>query len=133
MSKAVYKFQVWLNYGDLEGLFVATKAQVDKLIGSGLKVYFGEVLGKYSEICGPIEPRDIKLISEKEEVVKMVEQHNLATGHNPFNYTAHNPEAFVTKEDFVGGPYEKWDIHDLEVRVIIDKMLEKENDAQGAP
>lgn len=85
--KAVYK----LHYdcgrmGELTGLFIAEKEAVDKLIESGEEVYFGEVLGKHSDISGPIEKKDITLISTEENVIKLIEEHDLENGFNPFDY-----------------------------------------------
>lgn len=85
--KAVYK----LHYdcgrmGELTGLFIAEKEDVEKLIESGEEVYFGEVLGKHSEICGPIEECDLTLISTEENVIKLIEEHGLENGFNPFDY-----------------------------------------------
>lgn len=85
--KAVYK----LHYdcgrmGELTGLFIAQKEDVDKLIESGEEVYFGEVLGKHSEVCGPIEENDVTLISAEENVIKLIEEHGLENGFNPFDY-----------------------------------------------
>jgi hypothetical protein len=56
--------------GSLEGLFVATKEEIDRIIGK--KVYFGEVLGKHSEIYGTLDENDIKRIDlDSETVVKV--------------------------------------------------------------
>lgn len=104
---AVYK----LNFdcgrmGNLEGLFVADKSHVKKLIDEKLEVYFGEALGKHSEVYGPIEEGDIQLISDNTEVVNIVVDFKLESGHNPFDYTALN-----TVDD------------DLTVREIIEKRL----------
>lgn len=101
---AVYK----LNFdcgrmGNLEGLFVAHKNHVKKLIEDKLDVYFGEVLGKHSEVYGPIEECDIELVSDSPEVVKVVIDHKLENGHNPFDYTALN-----TEEQF-----QDWTIRDI--------------------
>lgn len=85
--KAVYK----LHYdcgrmGELTGLFIAEKESVDKLIESGQEVYFGEVLGKHSEVCGPVEECDLTLISTEESVIELIEKHDLENGFNPFDY-----------------------------------------------
>ncbi|NOU98447.1 hypothetical protein [Paenibacillus planticolens] len=39
--------------GDLEGLFVATEAEVSELAGKS--AWFGEVLGKHSEVYGTLK------------------------------------------------------------------------------
>lgn len=73
--------------GSLEGLFVATKEEVAKLIGK--TVDFGECLGKHSDVQINIEEHEIKLISEDEE--KIIWLIGLMNGHtiscfNPFDY-----------------------------------------------
>jgi hypothetical protein len=57
------------------------------MVKHGLNVYFGEVLGKHSEVCGPIESHEIKMISDNPEVVKIIEDFGLQSGYNPLDYT----------------------------------------------
>ncbi len=70
--------------GDLDSIFVAEKEDVKALIGKNL--YFGEVLGKHSEICGILEEEEVALITDDENVVKCVEDYSLNTGLNPLHY-----------------------------------------------
>lgn len=85
--KAVYKLHFDCGrMGELTGLFIADTEAVNKLIESGEEVYFGEVLGKHSEVCGPIEQADITLVSTEESVIKAIEEHGLENGFNPFDY-----------------------------------------------
>ena len=91
MKKAVYKFHADCGrMGELEGVFISTKQKVDKLIESKIEVYFGEVLGKHSEIYGAIEKEDITFVSDNENVVKVIEENGLTSGFNPFWYEAIN-------------------------------------------
>ena len=53
--------------GDLEGLFIAEENEVKKLIGK--EIYFGEVLGKHSEIYGDLEEKDITVKSDDQEFI----------------------------------------------------------------
>jgi hypothetical protein len=53
--------------GSLDGLFIATQDEVDKAIGKYM--YFGEVLGKHSEVEGNLEAHEIKLVSDDQEKV----------------------------------------------------------------
>jgi hypothetical protein len=69
--------------GELEGLFVADSESVSKAIGK--QVYFGEVLGKHSEIFGTLEEGDLKLKSNANDHVEMFLHLDLATGHNPLH------------------------------------------------
>jgi len=93
MAKAIFKLNVDCGrMGDLEGLFVAEKDHVEKLINDGIEVYFGEVLGKHSEICGAIEQKEITLVSDSVEAIQVIESLGLESGYNPFDYTAINVE-----------------------------------------
>ncbi len=85
--EAIFKFHFDCGRdGELIGIFTADTEQVENLISSGDEVYFGEVLGKHSEICGLVEENDISFITSDEEAVKMFKENNLETGFNPFDY-----------------------------------------------
>lgn len=114
MKKAIYKFHADCGrMGELEGVLISTKEKVEKLIESKIEVYFGEVLGKHSEIYGAIEKDDMTFVSDNEEAVRVVEEHNLTSGFNPFHYTSINFELDGENLD------------DMDVDEIIDKLLEK--------
>jgi hypothetical protein len=56
--KGIYEF-FW-DYGrsgDVESTFVATAEQVTSIIGKD--IYFGEILGKHSEVSGCVDAGDI--------------------------------------------------------------------------
>lgn len=69
--------------GVLEGLFIAKQSDIDNLIGK--EVYFGEVLGKYSDVYGTIEEKDIKLVSVDSERVEWLKDllGETVSGFNP--------------------------------------------------
>ncbi|WP_144509866.1 hypothetical protein [Bacillus sp. FJAT-22090] len=85
--KFLYKFY-WDcgRSGDLKGLFVATEEEVAKAIGS--EAYFGEVLGKHSEVYGTIDDGDIQKLDISSEAIEEVSQHLGETwsGFNPLYY-----------------------------------------------
>lgn len=85
--KALYKLDIDLNYSALIGVFIAPKSYVDYLLENKLKLYFGEVAGKHSEIRGSLEKEHIQFITDNPEVIKVVEEYGLESGYNPFNYT----------------------------------------------
>lgn len=66
--------------GDVEGVFKATKEEVDAAIG--MKVYFGEILGKHSEVFGELEEGEITLESDNPLVAKEA----VESGYNPLDY-----------------------------------------------
>lgn len=86
--KTIYKLHFDCGrMGSLDGIFIEEKEKVEELIESGREVWFGEVLGKHSEIFGPIEsPEDITFITDDQKVIDIFEQYDLCTGYNPFDY-----------------------------------------------
>lgn len=78
--------------GSLDGLFVATEKEVKDAIGK--EVYFGEVLGKHSDVYGTIDEGDIYKLDISPEAVKEVSVH-LGTdwsGFNPLDYIRYSCE-----------------------------------------
>jgi hypothetical protein len=86
MDKKLFKFLWDCGYGNVEGLFVSTKEEVDNLIGKN--VYFGEILGKHSEVYGTIQEGEITKIDLDTETVEKVSKilGEIWSGYNPFNY-----------------------------------------------
>lgn len=84
--KGIYRFQYECGrMGTLSGVFVADSDDVGKIDGEC--VYFGEVLGKHSDIEADIRSNDnLKLLSADGLAVEVFETLNLETGHNPFDY-----------------------------------------------
>jgi hypothetical protein len=113
MKKAIFKLNVDCGrMGELEGVFISTKEKVKKLIESEIDVYFGEVLGKHSEVYGPIKNNEITFISDNEEAIKIIEKYDLTSGYNPFDYRALGHE-------LNGEPTE-----DMTIDEIIDEILD---------
>lgn len=105
--------------GTLNGIFIAEKEHVKILIENKIEIYFGEVLGKHSEIFGPIADDELVFISDNSEAIKIIEDLGLENGYNPFNYTALNFE----HEGIESG---EWTIKDL-----VQKLFElKEKDTK---
>ncbi|MCV9934528.1 hypothetical protein OIU80_19785 [Flavobacterium sp. LS1R47] len=119
MKKGIYRFNADCGrMGNLKGVFIATNEQVKELIKSKIEVYFGEVLGKHSEICGSIEKKQVILLSDDSEAVNLVEKYELTSGFNPFDYTAINFQ------------FDNDDSDDITIREIIDKRLLKKKQKQ---
>jgi hypothetical protein len=71
--------------GKVEGSFVATQVEIDDAIGRD--VYFGEILGKHSEICGTLDIEDVTLLTDDPEfVAKAVKYGLVPAGYNPLEY-----------------------------------------------
>lgn len=84
MVKGIYQFSWTTRYGVIEGAFVSNTHAISDLIGK--KVYFGECLGKHSEIYGDVSSEDIELITEDQEFVAAWEEKFGSFGYNPFDY-----------------------------------------------
>lgn len=83
--KGIYRFH-WDcgRAGDISSIFVAEDEDVNAVIGK--KVYFGEVLGKHSEVYGTVADDEITLVSSEPADVEMFERLHLSTGLNPLNF-----------------------------------------------
>lgn len=86
MSLGLYKFY-WDcgRMGALEGIFIEDKTDVKNLIGK--TIYFGEVLGKHSEIRGELEAKDLTLVTDNPDFIAAFENYvGDVVGYNPFDY-----------------------------------------------
>lgn len=85
MAKKLYKFY-WDcgRMGEVDGLFVADSDDIEKALGK--QVYFGEILGKHSEVYGDLEECDCKVITDDPQVIKIFEDYKISSGFNPLNY-----------------------------------------------
>lgn len=87
MNKYLWKFY-WDcgRQGDVQGLFIATEDEIKSSIGK--QVYFGEILGKHSEIYGTLDEGDVERINVEPDVIEKLIPHlgNCWSGHNPLNY-----------------------------------------------
>ena len=86
--KAIYEFY-WDcgRMGNVDGLFIADKEIVEKAIGK--HVYFGEILGKHSEVSGTLDENDLEIMSEDQEFIKKFEEvlgKDFSQGCNPLDY-----------------------------------------------
>jgi hypothetical protein len=98
--QGIYKFY-WDcgRSGCVESLFIADTKEVVAI--QGKEIYFGEILGKHSEIYGTIDPGDIKLLTDDQafiEKFKEIMGYDLTiSGHNPLSY--YEPEDDVPVTD----------------------------------
>lgn len=66
--------------GEVEGVFKATKEEVANAIGK--EVYFGEILGRHSEVYGTLEEGECEIISDNPLYVLNA----IESGYNPLDY-----------------------------------------------
>ncbi len=83
----LYKFE-WDcgRQGTVTGIFVAKKEEIEEVIGKG--VYFGEILGKHSEVYGTLEASEFKILSDDQDYIKKTKEIFGKTihGYNPLDY-----------------------------------------------
>lgn len=85
--------------GSVEGLFICDPETLESHYGDS--VYFGEILGKHSDIYGTLDREDIKLVSGDQEKVEWL--FNLlgasVSGYNPLDYLSEQDEESEEDED----------------------------------
>lgn len=91
MSKKLYAFE-WLDWhGVVQGLFIEEESIVNDAIGK--EVYFGEILGKHSEVVGILEECDLEVLVSDEEEVEILEKYDfIPFGYNPLDYLREEDE-----------------------------------------
>lgn len=73
--------------GDLSGLFVTSTEELEAAYGK--MVYFGEVLGKHSDICVTFDASQISIVTADEKFIEQFESvigTGTISGYNPFDY-----------------------------------------------
>lgn len=78
--------------GDVDGMFFAEEEDVKNAIGK--EVYFGEILGKHSDIYGTLEDGEIEEIELSATTLK--EMYEILgtniSGYNPLEYLSEDEE-----------------------------------------
>lgn len=72
--------------GDVEGLFITTREELAKAFNKD--VYFGEILGKHSEVYGTLLEKEFEILSEDQDFISKLEDllGSDISGYNPLNY-----------------------------------------------
>ena len=76
------------RYGEVEGLFIATKEDIDKFL-VGKDINFGEILGKHSNVSISFEKKDFKCLDVSDSTVNelfIALGSRIISGHNPFSH-----------------------------------------------
>lgn len=86
-KKVLYKF-FWDcgRMGEVESVFIATPDEVANVIGKD--VYFGEILGKHSDVYGTLEESEFTIISDDQEKIEWLKgvAGSTISGYNPLDY-----------------------------------------------
>lgn len=101
--KKLYKFTLDCGrMGAVEGLFIAAPEDINDAIGK--EVYFGEILGKHSDIYCTFDTKYLSVISEDQEKIKWLEGilGKSVSGYNPLDYLQENEEPDYNFEEDEG-------------------------------
>lgn len=84
----IYKF-FWDcgRMGNVESLFFSEDKEIESAIGK--YVYFGEILGKHSEVYGKLERKDLTILDLPSDVVSQLFEavkNKTISGYNPLDY-----------------------------------------------
>lgn len=85
--KCLYRFYLDCGrMGEVESLFIATPDDIAHIVGK--RAYFGEILGKHSEIYCTITNDHISLVTSDEDRVNWLYSllGRTISGHNPLEY-----------------------------------------------
>lgn len=87
MNKYLWKFY-WDcgRMGEVEGLFIATENEIQNAIGKN--IYFGEILGKHSEVYGTLDENDLEKMNLDSVSIERVAEllGDNWSGYNPLEY-----------------------------------------------
>lgn len=73
--------------GVVESLFICTQEELDNAFGK--EIYFGEVLGKHSDIKGTLDLSDIVIKSDDQDFINKLQDiigSTRISGHCPLDY-----------------------------------------------
>jgi hypothetical protein len=87
MAEYLWKFELdFGRMGEVTSIFVATEEEIEEALGK--QIYFGEILGKHSEVFCDLEREHLKKIEiDSDAVTKVVaELGRTWSGYNPLEY-----------------------------------------------
>lgn len=86
--KVIAKYQESFGrMGGLSGIFVCDKEELEAAYGK--EAYFGEVLGKHSEIYTTVDPESISVLSDDQQFIEQfcrIVGDGTVSGFNPLDY-----------------------------------------------
>lgn len=89
--KKLYKFRWDCRYGTIEGTFVADEQKVADAIGE--YVYFGDILGKHSEVSGNLCEGDLTVVTDDADFIERAIEYGIdSTGYNPLGFIEEGDE-----------------------------------------
>ena len=83
--KKIYKYYLDCGrMGEVSGVFVEDDENIKKSIGC--HIYFGEILGKHSEVTTTLEEDDFTIVTDNQDFIALFEEYRLDNGYNPLDY-----------------------------------------------
>jgi hypothetical protein len=82
--------------GDLHGTFIVDQGEYDRLMSAiGTRIYFGEVLGKHSDVEGELGAEDLEVVTDDQAFLLKARELgiDMASGYNPLDYIADEEDA----------------------------------------
>jgi len=86
--------------GEVDGLFVCKKKDLEAAYGK--EIYFGEILGKHSEVSGTLDEGDITILTEDQDfIAKFTEIMGSGdiSGYNPLSYLPEDDDDEYDEDD----------------------------------
>ena len=88
MSEVIARFHMGCGrMGDVDGVFITSKESIAKAVGK--TAYFGEILGKHSDVYCDIEEDSIKVLTDDQEFIAKAKEifgKTDISGYNPLSY-----------------------------------------------
>ena len=110
MEKLLVKYhEDFGRMGSLDGLFICTKTQLESI--KNLDIYFGEVLGKHSEIISDEAYKHCEIVQTKDGDIEVLERllgEGTISGFNPLDYTEECEYQYIQGEEECGNEDCDW-------------------------
>lgn len=85
MKEILVKYELDCYYGKIEGIFVTTKEELEASYGE--TAYFGEVLGKHSEVEDYLSKESFEIVTTDTDAVDAFKcTVGFGFGYNPLEY-----------------------------------------------
>jgi hypothetical protein len=94
----LYKFHV--NYGrmgNISGIFSIEENELTRY--NGKMVYFGEILGKHSDVDYEINKDDFTVLTDDQDFISRFDEMGCESGYNPFDYVSEIEEIDDSDEE----------------------------------
>jgi len=89
--KKLYRYTMdCRRQGRVVGLFVADDSEVKEAMGK--EVYFGEILGKHSDVSGTLSEDEFKVLTDDQDFIDKFLKFECHSGYNPLHYLSEDRE-----------------------------------------